>query len=427
MSVFLVSVKWGKEKYENLRFDLSAPLSEFCLQIYSLTTVPPERQKIMFKGKVIKEESLSNLEKLGLKNGQILLLMGTAETQKIENFENLNEPFEQNQQIQIQTSIYPPGLCNLGNTCYLNSTLQCMNAINELHKIPTNTPLSQNLIDLFGELNTNQSSIIPITFVSLFRAQFPMFAQMQGNNYLQQDAEECWSTLITQLSNQTPVVKKLFAIETSITLQCNEETQESIQVMHDESIKLLCHITNSTNHLMDGIKQSMEQIVKKHSITLNREASYKQTSRLSKLPRYIAIQLVRFTRKTDVNVTAKILRQVTFPKNLDVFEICSSELQQKITNYRNSQEENSSNSDITQTTENYENLSGQYELVSVISHQGRSAEGGHYIAWVRQSQDTWLKFDDAIVSLASNDEINRLQGGVADSPMAYVCFYATKH
>ena len=37
---------------------------------------------------------------------------------------------------------------------------------------------------------------------------------------------------------------------------------------------------------------------------------------------------------------------------------------------------------------------GFYELVAVLTHQGRSADGGHYIAWVKESNDKWLKFDD---------------------------------
>lgn len=32
---------------------------------------------------------------------------------------------------------------------------------------------------------------------------------------------------------------------------------------------------------------------------------------------------------------------------------------------------------------------GQYELIAVITHLGRTADGGHYIAWVKKGDDTW--------------------------------------
>lgn len=32
---------------------------------------------------------------------------------------------------------------------------------------------------------------------------------------------------------------------------------------------------------------------------------------------------------------------------------------------------------------------GQYELVAVITHLGRTADGGHYIAWVKKGGDEW--------------------------------------
>jgi ubiquitin carboxyl-terminal hydrolase 14 len=35
---------------------------------------------------------------------------------------------------------------------------------------------------------------------------------------------------------------------------------------------------------------------------------------------------------------------------------------------------------------------GQYELVAVLTHLGRTAEGGHYIAWVKKGGDEWREF-----------------------------------
>jgi hypothetical protein len=50
-----VMVKWGKQKFENIELDTSEPVEVFKAQLYALTSVPPERQKIMgVKGGFIK-------------------------------------------------------------------------------------------------------------------------------------------------------------------------------------------------------------------------------------------------------------------------------------------------------------------------------------------------------------------------------------
>ena len=33
---------------------------------------------------------------------------------------------------------------------------------------------------------------------------------------------------------------------------------------------------------------------------------------------------------------------------------------------------------------------GAYELIGVVTHKGRSADGGHYIGWVHASGDDWI-------------------------------------
>ena len=65
---------------------------------------------------------------------------------------------------------------------------------------------------------------------------------------------------------------------------------------------------------------------------------------------------------------------------------------------------------------------GNYELVAVITHKGRSAEGGHYIAWVHQSGDRWVCFDDDIVTTVTTEEIMALRGG-GDWHTAYLTIY----
>jgi ubiquitin carboxyl-terminal hydrolase 14 len=52
-----VSVKWQKELFKDVEIDTSQPPYVFKCQLYDLTGVPPERQKIMVKGGLLKVSS----------------------------------------------------------------------------------------------------------------------------------------------------------------------------------------------------------------------------------------------------------------------------------------------------------------------------------------------------------------------------------
>ena len=65
---------------------------------------------------------------------------------------------------------------------------------------------------------------------------------------------------------------------------------------------------------------------------------------------------------------------------------------------------------------------GNYQLVAVVTHQGRSSDGGHYIGWVHRSGDDWVKYDDDLVTPVKTDDILALRGG-GDWHTAYICIY----
>jgi ubiquitin carboxyl-terminal hydrolase 14 len=80
-----------------------------------------------------------------------------------------------------------------------------------------------------------------------------------------------------------------------------------------------------------------------------------------------------------------------------------------------------------------------YELCAVISHKGRLADSGHYVAWVKEAEsmylcslqlvtpvyaDKWLLYDDDRVSYVDNEEIKKLSGkGGGDWHIAYLLLY----
>ena len=65
---------------------------------------------------------------------------------------------------------------------------------------------------------------------------------------------------------------------------------------------------------------------------------------------------------------------------------------------------------------------GNYQLIAVVTHKGRSADGGHYIGWVHASGDDWFQCDDSFVTVVKTEDILQLKGG-GDWHTAYLTFY----
>ena len=73
--------------------------------------------------------------------------------------------------------------------------------------------------------------------------------------------------------------------------------------------------------------KALNQTVVKHSSTLEREATYNSVSRLSRLPSYLAIHMVRFTWRRDINKKAKIMVSTLCRMSLPVVftRVCAEE------------------------------------------------------------------------------------------------------
>lgn len=104
---------------------------------------------------------------------------------------------------------------------------------------------------------------------------------------------------------------------------------------------------------------------------------------------------------------------VTYPKSFDILSYCTDAVKEEIKAKR-------------VNCPDY----GCYKLSFVITHTGREADSGHYMAWSRSNAngtsgkggDDWFKFDDDKVSLVKEEEIMKLGGG-GDRPTAYMIVY----
>ena len=81
------------------------------------------------------------------------------------------------------------------------------------------------------------------------------------------------------------------------------------------------------------------------------------------------------------------------------------------------------------------NTTGRYELIAVLSHQGRSSDSGHYVAWTKYEpkdpkpndrKDLWVLWDDDKPQFVLQEDVKKLSGqGGADFHIGYVFVYRT--
>jgi hypothetical protein len=56
MPMYTVKVKWQKETFKDVQVDTDGDIELFKAQLYALSSVPIERQKIMCAGKTLKDD-----------------------------------------------------------------------------------------------------------------------------------------------------------------------------------------------------------------------------------------------------------------------------------------------------------------------------------------------------------------------------------
>jgi len=501
-----VTVKYGKKKHKNVEIKATDSLEDIQAVIFSLTQVMPERQKIIIKGKTLQSDA--DVAKL-IKNKVVMTVMGSSASatstvpasggKKIKFVEEMTAAERQEANTEL-----PPGLNNLGNTCYLNSCIQCMKSVDEL-KVQlkryavahaNDNSMATKLGKLMTLLESHSDAVTPSEFVQYFRGAFPRFASRGENGmWEQQDADEAYTEILSALRSDASfvvantdsdsdseekvnVVDSLFKGAFGVQTVCAESEEEPKLNVSEAFVKLQCFIDINTRHISDGIKKSMSSVVEKRSSVLGRNASWTSTKAVSALPKYLAVQLVRFFWKTDKKKNAKILRRVVFPDKLDVHPFCDDTLKKGIEEYRRrltlkedkereerqavqakaeadkaadkgkeqtnekkKEEDTAASATATESTaeadadamevdeekkeekEEFSLSTGYYELCGIVTHKGRSANSGHYIGYSKDTaRNQWMKYDDEETTEIKEDDIKQLYGG-GDFQMAFLCLF----
>jgi ubiquitin carboxyl-terminal hydrolase 14 len=257
--------------------------------------------------------------------------------------------------------------------------------------------------------------------------------------------------------------------------------------------KLVCNIQGGSDgsaqtnvgHVGEGINLSLNGSIEKHSDVLGRDAVWTRKQRIARLPPILCVQFGRFYWKATpdsqdhAGVKCKVMKPVAFNSILDVYEFCTDSVKKELKKSRDkalaeeearinrklkgedletmeteekTEEDAELQAALAMSMQNEEdipkpvgpglpgNFQGHYELFAVVTHKGRDADGGHYMAWVKASNsvgmvekiadseednEDWFVFDDDEVSPCKTEDVLKLKGG-GDWHMSYLNFYRAK-
>lgn len=319
------------------------------------------------------------------------------------------------------------GLKNLGFTCYINSGLQCLAAIDGLVRcLQKRNHLKQfeekPFIKAFGEvllsLRQTAGCVVPDTFLKTLKDTFEIF-----NNRRQHDAQEFISLTLDHVHEETKnddgisiirdlfegIIVKSFLCEFGHVWELNEKFYElSVPIperklrgfLEDKHVKIMSHddllsISKRKHRLVNLIKGLLGPnygaiLTLYHCLDIynedittelfcsqcNTTKQVRVSTLISQAPNVLMITLKRFTHRLSKEDSFVFLPTILKINDLN------------------------------------------YKLASFLSHRG-SISRGHYIAYVKSDDHGWLKMNDSSCSAVSADEAQQQQ--------AYVVFYERVH
>lgn len=331
--------------------------------------------------------------------------------------------------------LYKKGLCgiqNLGNTCFMNSIIQCLNNTipllkyfmenkfrNDLNLEKEDRILALEWNKVSRKLWEKNSVVSPIDFLKSvhFLARSKGYNEFTG--FGQNDSQEFLQFMLETLHNS-------FARE--VIMKISGEPKNQFDKLAIDALKnWMNYFNNDYSIIVDIFYGQFYTIL--HTIKDGKEEVskiYEPFNTLSlEIPTNIETEiniydcLNNFTSCEELDSDSEVKRYKKnnfwkLPKILIIFFKRFNNMGNKIDRLIDYPLDNL---DMSKYVLGYNKNKYKYELYGVSNHMG-GTNGGHYIAYIRNQDNNWYKFNDNTVTTLHNSKVV--------SPLAYCLFYRLK-
>lgn len=294
------------------------------------------------------------------------------------------------------------GLANLGNTCFLNSVLQCLTYTPPLaahlqaglHTISCNIQgfcamcaLERHVREA---LSSNGRVVSPSYIVKNLRSisrSFQMYRQEDAHEYMRYLIEALQRCCSAALLGGRSLIKSVFGGRLRSQVKCTQCSHcsnkydpfldLSLEVARADSLhKALAHFT--AIEVLDGDNKYQCSKCK------TKVRALKQFT-IDQAPPILTVQFKRFSSSGSYG--GKIDKKVHFERDIDLKPFVTGAEDEELS----------------------------YSLYAVLVHSGWSTHSGHYYCFVRTAVDTWHAMDDSQVSQVNESTVL--------AQKAYMLFY----